>query len=354
MFAKKYWLVALALIVALASLGAAAPAGAEDGAAVALSVGQESFSAGESVLVQVSISNPSGKAVKVLKWYTPADEVEEPVFEVSLDGQPVQYLGAIYKRPAPSGADYLALKPGESITYTVDLAAYYDLSASGDYTVRYAAASPDLFSEKPGALKKVASLTSNEVKVYVEGRVSGPAPEAVVPLAVTGTTSFSKCTATQQSTLISARSQASAYSADALAYLTANKTGARYTTWFGVVTSARYNTATSHFSAISDAMDTKPVTLDCGCKKRYYAYVYPNQPYKIYVCSTFWKAPMTGTDSKAGTLIHEMSHFNVVAATDDYVYGQTGAKSLAISNPNQAVDNADNHEYFAENTPAQQ
>lgn len=98
-------------------------------------------------------------------------------------------------------------------------------------------------------------------------------------------------------------------------------------------------------------MDTKPVTIDCGCKKNYYAYVYPTKPYIVYVCRVFWTAPMTGTDSKAGTLIHEMSHFNVVANTNDYVYGQTGAKSLAITNPDNAVKNADNHEYFAENTP---
>ena len=47
-----------------------------------------------------------------------------------------------------------------------------------------------------------------------------------------------------------------------------------------------------------------------------------------------------------------MSHFTVVASTNDDVYGQAGAKNLAITNPAQAVDNADNHEYFAENTPA--
>ena len=93
------------------------------------------------------------------------------------------------------------------------------------------------------------------------------------------------------------------------------------------------------------------MTFDCGCKQRYYAYVYPNQPYNIYVCSVFWQAPMTGTDSKAGTLIHEMSHFTVVAGTDDYVYGQSGAKNLAITNPDNAIMNADNHEYFAENNP---
>ena len=73
---------------------------------------------------------------------------------------------------------------------------------------------------------------------------------------------------------------------------------------------------------------------------------------------------MTGTDSKAGTLIHEMSHFDIVANTDDHVYGQAAAHNLALTNPNQTsgndflsprVDgNADSHEYFAENTPALQ
>jgi peptidyl-Lys metalloendopeptidase len=61
----------------------------------------------------------------------------------------------------------------------------------------------------------------------------------------------------------------------------------------------------------------------------------------------------TGTDSKAGTIVHEQSHFTVNGGTQDIVYGQSGAKSLAISNPAQAIMNADSHEYFAENTPAQ-
>jgi peptidyl-Lys metalloendopeptidase len=41
----------------------------------------------------------------------------------------------------------------------------------------------------------------------------------------------------------------------------------------------------------------------------------------------------------------------VVASTQDYVYGATGAKNLAKTNPTKAVKNADNHEYFAEDQP---
>jgi peptidyl-Lys metalloendopeptidase len=70
------------------------------------------------------------------------------------------------------------------------------------------------------------------------------------------------------------------------------------------------------------------------------------------VCNAFWNAPMTGTDSKGGTLVHEMSHFTVVADTDDHAYGQSACKNLAISSPTRALDNADSHEYFAENTPS--
>jgi peptidyl-Lys metalloendopeptidase len=98
-------------------------------------------------------------------------------------------------------------------------------------------------------------------------------------------------------------------------------------------------------------MTNAGITFDCKCKQNYYAYVYPNQPYNIYLCRVFWQAPLSGTDSKAGTLIHEMSHFNVVAGTDDVVYGQTGARNLADTDPNAAITNADSHEYFAENTP---
>jgi peptidyl-Lys metalloendopeptidase len=126
---------------------------------------------------------------------------------------------------------------------------------------------------------------------------------------------------------------------------------ALYTTWFGVTTGPEWDTVESHFVSINGAFAANSTTFDCSCKKRYYAYVYPNQPYKIYLCNVFWTAPALGRDSQAGTLVHEMSHFDVTAATDDYVYGASGAASLAISDPAKAIFNADNHEYFAEDQP---
>jgi peptidyl-Lys metalloendopeptidase len=72
----------------------------------------------------------------------------------------------------------------------------------------------------------------------------------------------------------------------------------------------------------------------------------------VYLCSGYWQAPTTGTDSKGGTLVHESSHFTKNAATSDYAYGQSDCESLAKSNSSEAIENADSHEYFAENNPA--
>lgn len=343
-------LFALLAALLITTVVGAAPKG---GAIVNLSVEQGEFDSAQDVLVGVTISNPTNRTVRVLKWFTPADGVEESLFAVTRNGEPVAYVGAVYKRPAATGQDYISLKAGESITSTVNLGDYYDLSQSGQYEIFYAVASFNLFDEKGNAFKYRDVLTSEKVSVNVEGRARKPGTPTPTP--PPGGVSYNRCTVDQQSLLVTAHESAKSYASESENYLLGINSGtSRYVTWFGAFTTTRLNTVRSHFTAISDAFDTAPVTYDCGCKQNYYAYVYPNQPYKIYVCKVFWTAPMTGTDSKAGTLIHEMSHFDVVAGTDDFVYGQTGAKNLAITNPDNATMNADNHEYFAENTPFQQ
>jgi peptidyl-Lys metalloendopeptidase len=349
---KMRYLFTLLMAIAALGLFTVVASAAKSEAVVTVKVSKQAFSASEQVPIEVTIANPNKGSIRVLKWFTPVDDVEEPLFEVTRDGVKVDYLGAHYKRPEPTDADFIILKGGESITRTVDLAKYYDLSVTGDYSVSYDVRSFQLFKKTVSPGDQAEELKSATIKMTIEGRpnVRPSDPEAS---AVTGANSYSKCTVTQQSQVATARDDAAGYASNAENYLLAGTQTARYTTWFGTYSSARYTTVRDHFTKISNALDTVPMTFDCGCKKQYYAYVYPTQPYTIYLCRVYWTAPAKGTDSKAGTLIHETSHFNVVAATDDWVYGQSGAKSLAISDPAKAIDNADSHEYFAENTPAQ-
>lgn len=83
-----------------------------------------------------------------------------------------------------------------------------------------------------------------------------------------------------------------------------------------------------------------------------FAYVYPNDPgYHIYVGDLFWRQndsppPM---DSRAGVLIHELSHFSDVGGTHDHVYGQEESASFAETfGSKESLDNADSVEYFFE------
>lgn len=338
---------AIAFVFSLLSVQAFAAKNAAD---VTVTFEKGSFAVDESVLVRVTISNPNKGSIRLLRWLTPVDGVDDDLFEVMIDGLPAEYIGKHFKRSAPTDKDYIILRGGESIDTTVDLAGFYDLSRSGYYSVNYRAASYNLTTKDANFIGEEDKMASAAVAAWIEGR------ETKIPLsepeAVIGSTSFTGCTTSRQSDLNTARNNAVTYSAGANSYLQAGTVSSRYTTWFGTYQSSRYNTVRTHFSSILNAMDMASVTFNCTCTSSAYAYVYSNQPYTIYLCNAFWSAPALGTDSKAGTLVHEMSHFNVVAGTSDYAYGQTAAKRLATTNPKRAINNADNHEYFAENTPS--
>lgn len=315
----------------------------------------------DQILVDLTFSNTGAEAVHLLKWFVPDGDLEDAVFHVTRNGKAVQYVGPHYKRGVPTLQDTVTLQPGESITRSVDLSMYYDFSESGIYSVQYGVVSPEFMGRQDNRLRhdvakhavaETSALTSNENDMWVEGRA--------VFTPDRGFTSMSKslafsgrCSSSQQSTITSAVNAAKTMTNNSVSYLNGTPgSKPRYTTWFGAYSSSGWSTVKSHFASVKDALDNKPLVVDCSCNKSYYAYVYPTQPYKVYVCRAFWSAPMTGTDSKGGTLIHELTHFNVVAGTDDHAYGHSAAKSLALSNPTLARDNADSHEYFAENTPA--
>ena len=334
------WMTMAAMCLAAGSVAAAPPSALE----VRLSAATPVLRGDVDVLITVNITNTSRHPVNLLRWQLPTDELEGALFRITRDGEAVAYTGPLIKRTAPDATDRLRIEPGAALQYQVELTSAYDLSRSGRYAIEY--------SSRGNQGAAAAKLRSDPLYLWLEGRsgqaAKAPAPQASGPISYTG-----NCSASQQTALQTAVDSATSYAVAANSYLagTASAT-ARYQKWFGTFSTPGWNTAAMHFTALQDAFQNKALTLDCKCKKQnIYAYVYPTQPYKIYLCGAFWAAANTGTDSRAGTLIHEMSHFNVVASTDDWAYGQTAAASLAVTDPAKALDNADSHEYFAENTP---
>ncbi|KAH0580914.1 hypothetical protein H2248_012067 [Termitomyces sp. 'cryptogamus'] len=145
---------------------------------------------------------------------------------------------------------------------------------------------------------------------------------------------YSGCSLSRQNSLVSAVSGAQTYAADALSYLLSHTSSStRFVTW-----NSSHRTLTIAHALTPVHMPT--FTLTTMAKSTSAA------------PSGMLHLPAQ-TPRHSGTLIHESSHFIVNGGTEDYVYGQSDAKSLARSNPDKAVLNADNHEYFAENNPAQ-
>ena len=216
------------------------------GANVSLSADYASFGTAEDVILHVTITNPNSYSIRVLKWFTPLEGVERPLFTILRDGEPVDYIGILGDRNAPTEHDYITLKAGESLTSDVNLSSYYDLSISGNYEVIYNVFSLELYMEGENGDTRIAGrLNSNALTLWIEGRPN--VIESIVPQIVTESTGFSNCNASQQSNLLSARSGASSYAYNSSAFFANDDHGQPYTSWFGFYDITRYTDSAMFF-----------------------------------------------------------------------------------------------------------
>ena len=355
---------ALVMVLMSSPLPALGQPGLPSGLEVRLAPKQQQFGADEPILVEFLLTNTTGASIDVLKWKTPFDGIFDDMFRVARGAQTIPYVGPLAKRGKPMRSDFLTVAPNSTMSIAVDLSAAYAVYEAGPYSVVYDPASGGVHvtapaSGGPPALRKAAVRTNAATFEVTASRVRPRTSAAPATAMVALAPSFDHCSPDQKSQAQAALPEAVRISGEAVKALQGARPNdrpkaARYKAWFGLYTDTRYAKVKAHFDKIHDALANKAVSFDCGCKKaNTYAYVYPSQPYKIFLCPKFWSAPAKGnaTDSRPGTLVHETSHFNVVAGTDDFVYDQEGAAALALDDPDQAVMNADNHEYFAENTP---
>ncbi|GLB42303.1 putative to MEROPS metallopeptidase family M35 [Lyophyllum shimeji] len=316
--------------------------------------GPEAVTGVDNLKVKTTITNTGDEILKILNEpHSPLSKLPAKTFKVTdANGAAPAFTGIKVKySPAAAiaaGKDAITtLAPGQSVEVEHDLSEAYNFSKSGEGV--YSVEANNLFYIVDPSNKAVPLYATTEAH---HAKLTGKL--AVVRAPQVKRATFNGCSSTQQSQLNTAASSAQSYASSAASYLSSHTSSTpRFTTWFGTYTSSRHTTALNHFNNIN-SHSISSYWFDCTCTDSgTYAYVYPDSFGEVYLCGAFWQAPNTGTDSKAGTLIHESSHFTVNGGTQDYVYGQSGAKQLAISNPDEAVMNADNHEYFAENNPAQ-
>lgn len=346
------------LIAVLLSMVVLLPAQAQvpDGIEVSVSLPKSKFSSNDPLSVVVSYTNVTPSPLKMLKWGTALEGwISTDIVKVTKGGATLPYTGPLVKRRAPQESDFITILPRQTVSGVVDLSKGYPIEQKGLYAL-----SPQ---ERPNRrFWRDNPFAAKRAPIEMELLESRAESKALPP-------SFSSCSFGAQSVLNNALIEAERISLIAATDLAnapveLRPSAERYRRWFGAYSAARYNRVASNFNRIYSAARNQRVEFDCACldvpsniRPFVLAYVFINRAYEINICPAFFGLNLAGTDSQSGTIVHELSHFSVVAATNNNpaypeVYGTPNALALARNNPTHAINNAENHEYFAENTPA--
>lgn len=323
-----------------------------------LEVSLEALTRGTGTSVLFVLHNRGDSPVQVLIWNTPLEGFRSRLFDVYCDGHSMAYRGPTVKRNKVGPEDYVVVPPGASKSRTLDLADAYGLVPGNTCRVI-------LHRD----LRDVRSLSDSRT-LRLRGkpqRYELPSLEVrLVPRRVTAqieeTASFVGCDSDEEDVLRVALSNGHGLADDAETYLLnvpppTRPMDARYGAWFGAYDANRYTDVASLYGDVATASGST-VTFDCTgrgscagiveeCDPGDFAFTCQNSPgSSVWLCDAFWAAPPTGENSQAGTIVHELSHW---FGTDDIEYGCEDCLELALNVPVDAVSNADNYEYFAEN-----
>ncbi|CAF1237344.1 unnamed protein product [Didymodactylos carnosus] len=346
---------------------------------------------GDDVQVNLHISNAGETTLYIYQIAVPSNGIMLiPLFHLTLHGKKVSYVGPRFKLSAAAVYATIALAPGENLNFIVSLSPYYDLRASGPYKIRYQQFADRVLKTQSAAAK--ATIVSNILTLQLNGVSNAVLKEADrrrlllsakkengAGKAESPQITFNdECTDKQKTTIAAAIAQAKEYTKDTQSFLANDilkEKKERFTKWFGIaeggserssaIQEEHYSAIADHFIKVKDVLHNQPQKYFCRvvnldqCTSGTFAYVYPDMPYEYNLCTTFFEAEVAGTDSQGGALIHETTHFLLVAGTDDVAdtgdnaatYGKEKCEQLAKKNPTLAVQNADNNEYFAENSP---
>ncbi|BCG62559.1 MAG: hypothetical protein methR_P0202 [Methyloprofundus sp.] len=91
---------------------------------------------GSPLNIHFELKNNRSTPITLLKWGTPLEgKFTRNIFQISKQGQTIDYLGRNIKRSAPTDADFITLQPYSSIKATIDLQQGYEIQTTGRYKI---------------------------------------------------------------------------------------------------------------------------------------------------------------------------------------------------------------------------
>ncbi|KAF7538514.1 hypothetical protein G7054_g2924 [Neopestalotiopsis clavispora] len=176
---------------------------------------------------------------------------------------------------------------------------------------------------------------------------------ALLPMSWAAT--FTSCTDAQIATLEVAIDRATNKSFAAIEHLEDNPNGSDIqTTWYGTFSTERYDRVLTAFKKFAPDLATT-FSYDCSCVSDVVIATIGGTYGDVKICSVYFNEavnPPSGQHrNQWDTIIHEATHFRDVLGTSDHGYGVEMCKKFALEDPEEAVDNADNHARFAVQVP---
>ena len=353
---------------------------------VTISGMKSEYKFGEDVLCTVTITNTDSCDYQLLTDHTPLEGFHSDIFHITVGDKRLEYDGILPKRGPPTEDDCVLVKAGSTLSQTLDLSHAHGIDTEGEHTVQLKTSLHFHPDQSPGFLEFTQEAESNILKFYVI-KVAGE-PKAKLTKGAEAREKEKYLAKSEPASMLHTedgdialylegdypphQEDGGQYQEDQtikaykLAYEAVTKSLLSVsckvvwqtqdrekimTEWFG---DDREKKAQRVYEKVKRGMEDKEFTLlpDMNPeKKRWYAYVHKGAMI-IHLCKKYFKADLTGKDSKMGTIVHELSH--VLADTDDVKlkgnksYGQDACLFLAKENPEKAVCNADNYEYFSE------
>jgi len=308
----------------------------------------------DGVPLRFTLTNDSDLPLAVPYWQTPLRGFEADLFLLERDGRRVDYVGALVSRLALGPEDWLRVGPGESISTRIDLSDGYDLSVPGTYSVtfRFPMQVRELGAQDEPSIhgNLVPAEDGSPRLVWVRSDPLYVTTEGATTAKKNGQTESEYCTEADLETLLAAHARGRVFAAAASAHMTALPEASReadslYDAWFGLYDPLRWSTVDATYDTTEAVIGAEYVYTCVSCAKIKVAYVYPNRPYQVWICPSFFDMDLT---HQAGTILHETVHWAIVINAKDYAYGEEDCLALAETEPDLAIENADSLKYFAQ------
>lgn len=307
-----------------------------------------------------TLKNTSDRSVRFLQRDTALKLVSSNMFDVRRDGEPVDFVGTHIYWGEPRPQDFLDLPPGGIVEGLVDLPALYDMRHAGEYTVQARRRSVAI----QGALAKdtrvvLAASASTSVWLDEEHRRK-PTVDKFRNYA-------EDCTATELQDLSAGEEVAIDLAYAAVGHLNnipfVGDIAGRYQRWFGDP-ERDWNDVRRAESVL--ARTVNPVgglpQIQFSCRDEGEV-IYVDSAGDGHGCGASVDVPVNATTggargtsvhvcpsflgmdprTMASVMIHEASHHQ---GTDDFVTNATDARNLAATDPDSAVESAENYERY--------